>query len=78
LPQLRRANIRRRLLTTDAKPRKGAIMICLYCSHVMEWTGKRLAELSDAAIKDMAGDPEMLEHIKFTAAYQAWAKENPK
>lgn len=65
-------------LSTDAKPDKGDVMVCLYCSHVMEWTGKRVAELSDEAIKEMAADPEMLKIIEFTAAFQRWAKDNPK
>jgi DNA-directed RNA polymerase subunit RPC12/RpoP len=64
--------------STNAKPRKGDLMVCAYCSHVMEWTGKRLAELSDEAIKEMAGDPEMLQTIEFTSAYQQWAKDNPR
>jgi hypothetical protein len=67
------------MLGADApEPSEGDIMVCLYCSHVMEWTGSRLAELSDETIKEMAGDPEMLEAIKFTSAYQRWAKDNPR
>jgi hypothetical protein len=65
-------------LSTAAKPDKGDIMVCLYCSHVMEWTGERLAELSDGAIEEMAADPEMLKTIEFTAAYRRWAADNPK
>lgn len=64
-------------LDSDALPSVGDVMVCLYCSHVMEWTGDKLAELSDEAIKEMAADPEMLDTIKFTAAYQRWAKDNP-
>lgn len=65
-------------LDGDAKPGEGDIMVCLYCSHVMEWTGERLVELSDEAIREMAGDPDMLEAVKFTSACQRWAKDNPR
>jgi hypothetical protein len=66
------------VLGEDApQPSEGDIIVCLYCSHVMEVKGGRAAELSDEAIKDMAGDPEMLDTIKFTSAYQRWAKDNP-
>jgi len=59
------------------KPRDGDITVCLYCSHVMEYKGGRVVELSDEAINDLAGDPEMLAAIQFTAAYQRWRKANP-
>jgi hypothetical protein len=55
--------------------REGDITVCLYCSHVMEWTGEKFSELSDEAIEDIAGDPEMLEVIKLTEAYRRWNKE---
>ena len=64
-------------LSSGRKPDKGDLMVCLYCSHAMEWTGDRVAELSDEAIKEMAGDPDMLDVIQFTAAFQRWAKDNP-
>jgi hypothetical protein len=65
-------------LATDATPSEGDIMVCLYCSHVMEWTGERLAELSDETIKEIAGAPQMLETIKFTSADRRWTKDNPR
>jgi hypothetical protein len=36
-------------------------MVCTYCGHLMEWTGERLAELSDEAIEEMAGDKDLLQ-----------------
>ena len=65
-------------LGSAALPSKGDLMVCLYCSHAMEWSGEALSELSDEAIKEMAGDPEMLDTIKFTSTYQKWARDNPK
>jgi hypothetical protein len=62
----------------DPEPSEGDILVCMYCSHVMEVRSGRAAELSDEAIKEMAGDPHMLEAIKFTSAYQRWAKDNPR
>jgi ribosomal protein L40E len=48
----------------------GSIMVCAYCSHVMEWTGERLAELSDEAIKGIAGDPDVLAVVEATAMFR--------
>jgi hypothetical protein len=56
---------------TADPPSPGDVMVCAYCSHVMEWTGDRVAELSDEAIKDIAGDPDMLAAVDFAAAFQA-------
>ena len=45
----------------DRMPKQGSIMVCTYCGHLMEWTGERLAELSDEAIEEMAGDKDLLQ-----------------
>jgi hypothetical protein len=47
-------------------PRAGAIMVCAYCSHVMEWSGRKLAPLSEAAIRDIGGDPDVLAAVELT------------
>lgn len=46
----------------------GSIMVCAYCSHIMEWTGERLAELSNEAALAIAGDPEVLAVVEAVAA----------
>lgn len=57
-------------------PSPGDIMVCGYCSHIMEWTGETFAELSDEAMKDVAGDPGVLDAVKFAAAFQAHYPED--
>lgn len=54
----------------EGEPDAGSIMVCAYCSHIMEWTGDGFAELSDQAIKDIAGDPAVLAVAEFTALYR--------
>jgi DNA-directed RNA polymerase subunit RPC12/RpoP len=49
---------------------QNALMVCAYCGHLMEWTGKGLAELSDAAIRDAAGDPDIIEAQKLVAKFR--------
>jgi len=56
----------------DHAPAKGAIMVCAYCSHVMEWTGERLTELSDEALEAIAGDPELVGLVNVTGLFQRW------
>jgi ribosomal protein S27E len=48
----------------------GSIMVCAYCSHIMEWTGDRLAELSDRAMRDIAGDPAVMAVVEATALFR--------
>jgi hypothetical protein len=48
----------------------GSFMVCAYCSHIMEWTGERLAELNDEAIQAIAGDPEVLAIVETTAKFR--------
>jgi DNA-directed RNA polymerase subunit RPC12/RpoP len=48
----------------DSMPERGSIMVCTYCGHLMEWTGERLAELSDEAIEEMAGDKDLLAMVE--------------
>ena len=54
-----------------AQPSLGDVLVCAYCSHVMEWTGDTFAELSDEAIKDIAGDPDVLAAVDFAHRFQA-------
>jgi hypothetical protein len=54
----------------DPEP-QSALMVCAYCGHLMEWTGKGFAELSDAAIRDAAGDPDIIEAQRLVAAFRA-------
>ncbi len=58
----------------DRSPRKGSIMICLECSHVMEWDGARLIELSDEALNAIAGAPELVKTVETTGAFRRWRK----
>lgn len=53
------------------QPKPGDVMVCGYCSHVMEWTGETLVELSDEAIKELAGDKDLVAAVDFAAAFQA-------
>jgi hypothetical protein len=58
-------------------PEPGYIVICLYCSHLTEWTGTAFVELSDEAIKEIAGDKDMLAALECAARFQRMLKENP-
>jgi hypothetical protein len=63
------------VLTRDA-PRlsEGDIMVCMYCSHIMEWKAGKLAKLSDEAIKDIAGDKDVMDAVAFSTAFQRFRK----
>jgi hypothetical protein len=56
---------------TADPPSPGDVMVCGYCSHIMEWTGDKVAELSDEAVKDIAGDPDVIDAVDFAARFQA-------
>jgi hypothetical protein len=62
----------------DRLPSEGDIMVCAYCSHVMHWTGERLAELSDEATKAIAGDKDLLATVRYTTAFQRFGKGKAK
>ena len=47
-----------------------AVMVCAYCGHIMEWTGKALAELSDQAQRDIAGDPDVIAAVELTDQFR--------
>lgn len=57
-----------------ASPGKGDIMVCALCSHVIEGTSERLAELSDEAIR--TGDPEVVAAVIETAAFRRWLERS--
>jgi hypothetical protein len=43
----------------------GAISMCLYCGHLMAFDERlQLRELNDEEIKDIAGDPRIIEMQK--------------
>lgn len=66
------------VLTRDApQPSEGDIMVCLYCSHIMEWRQGKLAELDDQAIRDIAGDQDILDAVAFAGFFQRSLKEDP-
>lgn len=48
----------------------GSIMVCAYCSHIMEWTGESLAELDDEAMRAIAGDPNVIAIVEATALFR--------
>jgi hypothetical protein len=54
----------------DPEP-EAAVMVCAYCGHVMEWTGKGFAELSDEAMRDVAGDPDVLTAQELVRRFRA-------
>jgi len=56
---------------TVVQPRPGDVMVCGYCSHIMEWTGEKFVELSDEAIKDIAGDKDVLAAVEFSRRFRA-------
>jgi DNA-directed RNA polymerase subunit RPC12/RpoP len=56
---------------TADQPKPGDVLVCGYCSHIMEWNGDKLVELSDEAMKDIAGDADVLAAVDFAAAFQA-------
>ena len=58
-----------------AQPSLGDVLVCAYCSHVMEWTGEALAELSDEAIQAIAGDPEVIAVVEATARLRGALKK---
>jgi hypothetical protein len=53
-----------------AQPSPGDVMVCGYCSHIMEWTGDKFVELSDEAVKEIAGDPDVLAAVDFAHHFQ--------
>jgi DNA-directed RNA polymerase subunit RPC12/RpoP len=55
---------------TAGGPSAGDVMVCGYCSHIMEWDGDRVVELSDQAVKDIAGDPDVLAALEFARHFQ--------
>jgi hypothetical protein len=58
-------------------PDPGDIMVCAYCSRVMEWDGAKLGELSDEAVKELAGDKDMLEAVDLVSKFQQSIKDKP-
>ena len=56
---------------TRDQPKTGDVMVCGYCSHIMEFDGDKLVELSDEAMKDIAGDSDVLAAVDFAAAFQS-------
>lgn len=54
----------------EGDPDPGCVMVCAYCSHVMEWDGAKLAPLSDEAIDDIAGDPDVRDVVELTGLYR--------
>jgi hypothetical protein len=65
-------------LYADRVPEPGDVLVCAYCSHVMEWTGERLAEPSDETLKVIAGDKRMLDAVAFSTAFQRFGKGKAK
>lgn len=59
-------------------PGEGDVLVCLYCSHLMEWRQGLLAELDDQAIRDIAGDPDIIQAVNFADAFQKERKDKPK
>ena len=54
-----------------AAPDPGDIMVCAYCGHVMEWTSEGLAELSDEAASDIAGNPDVMAAVQLSGMFRA-------
>ena len=54
----------------EGDPEPGSVMVCAYCSHVMEWDGARLVPLSEEAIGDIAGDPDVLAVVELTGEFR--------
>jgi hypothetical protein len=56
--------------SVPAEPKPGDLMVCGYCSHIMEWAGDKVAELSDEARKAIEGDPDIEAALIFAAAFR--------
>jgi DNA-directed RNA polymerase subunit RPC12/RpoP len=59
-------------------PQKGSIMVCGYCSYVMEWGGEGFAELSEAAMKELETEPDLKQALARTRAFRAALKGEVK
>jgi DNA-directed RNA polymerase subunit RPC12/RpoP len=57
----------------DEPEPQSSLMVCAYCGHIMEWggKGKGFLELSDEAIRDAAGDPDILEAQELVRQFRA-------
>jgi hypothetical protein len=55
-------------LNCDEKPHEGAITICSECGHIMGLDFKlNVRELTGQEIVDLAGNPEVIKAVKFSA-----------
>jgi hypothetical protein len=60
-------------------PKEGDFTICLYCSHLMVFTKNlRVRNLRGEEIIEAAGDKDILEVMKFTAAFKEWRDNEQK
>jgi hypothetical protein len=57
------------------KPQPGNIAVCIECRHVMVYADDlTLREPNDDEIKELAGHPELLKHMKLLADFHIWRK----
>lgn len=56
---------------SDVLPKAGDVTVCVYCGHIMEFgPNQKLVELSDAALVECAGNPELLHAMKVSGQFQ--------
>jgi hypothetical protein len=56
-------------------PTPGSIGICMYYMHVMAYADDlTLREPNDEEIKELAGHPELLKHMKMLGSFHQWRK----
>lgn len=53
----------------------GSIMICAYCSHVMQWNGKKFIELSPEIMEEIKDMPDLKEALTRAKLFQAWKQK---
>jgi hypothetical protein len=57
----------------DPTPEPGNSTICLYCGHLMVFAeDMSLRALTDAEMVELAGDPQVLEVMRFIEAYKRY------
>jgi hypothetical protein len=59
----------------DHTPEPGSVGICMDCGHVMVYADDlTLREPNDEEIKELAGHPELLKHMKLLEGFHKWRK----
>lgn len=59
-----------------ARPEPNDITVCIYCGHICAFDDNlKLRELNDEEIRNVAGDPDLLELVEFGKTFRKYKKE---